>query len=341
MANLHPHDRSLGFKERLRFGDWWPRLVPVVASCLYATILLGADLRAVGQKLPWFLVVLVSVAAFGYTLNDYWDGDSDSRAGRVNAQGGLSRLSRRFLVGGPLVLGLGAWVGLDPSVSASLFLAIQLFLLVAYSVPPLRLKERGLLGVVADALYGHVVPLAIVLLVFPPDLTEGSSPLWAGVLGVWALAKGLRNILLHQVEDRKRDRLSGVSTFAAKLPPLQILSWINRVLLPLEFLALGALLAGLAPAWVALIIFLGYTTLKFSAWKLWTLPRRYLRLKFLWFLNDFYEEWLGLTLLLILGQGDRRWLVVGLVHLLLFPGLLRRLPTDLRTMGRNLSEVWS
>lgn len=340
MANLHPHARSLGLKERLRFGDWWPRLVPVVASCFYATLLLGADLRTMGRQLPWFLLALVSIAAFGYTLNDCWDADSDSRAGRANAQRGLSRLSRLLLVGGPLVVGLGAWAALDPNRLASLFFVLQLLLLVVYSVPPFRFKERGSLGVVADALYGHVVPLAIVLSVFPPNVGSDSRGLWAGALGIWTLAKGLRNILLHQVEDRKRDRLSGVATYGSRRPPLETLSLINRLLLPLEFMALGALLVGLDPAWMALIIFLGYTTLKFSAWKLWTLPRRYLRLKFLWFLNDFYEEWLGLTLLLILVQGDRRWLVVALVHLMLFPGILRRLPADLRTMSRNLTEVW-
>ncbi|MEZ5312221.1 MAG: hypothetical protein R2862_00530 [Thermoanaerobaculia bacterium] len=41
-------------------------------------------------------------------------------------------------------------------------------LLAVYALPPLRLKERGAAGLVVDALYGHALPMAIVVGLFAP-----------------------------------------------------------------------------------------------------------------------------------------------------------------------------
>ncbi|MEM7049891.1 MAG: UbiA family prenyltransferase [Acidobacteriota bacterium] len=316
----------------LRLGDWWPHLVPVILACLYACLVLGAEAVTLARRLPWFLVALVALASFGYLLNDLADAEQDRRVGRRRAAF-LRPAQHRALVVLSLLVGLLGWTLLAAPPAASLLLALQLALLVAYSVPPLRLKERGLLGVIADALYGHVLPVAITLLVFAP--APGVAPVALAVV-LWSLAKGLRNILLHQIEDRKRDRRAAVRTLLSRRPPLAVLSAINRGLLPLEIVALSVLLVVLAPAWWGFVAFLVFTFLKFSAWKLWSLPKRYRRLKFLWFLNDFYEEWIGPILILILAATDGRWLLLLPLHLLLFPRLLRRMGQDLPTIGRNL-----
>ncbi|MEM7479623.1 MAG: UbiA family prenyltransferase [Acidobacteriota bacterium] len=331
--------RALGassWSAALRLGDWWPHLVPVVVACLYGSLVLGAEPAAMARKLPGFLVALVALATFGYTLNDLCDAAQDRRAGKPDALAGAGGAKIRLgLVVVSLAVGLVAWATVEAPALATGFLALHLLLLMVYSVPPLRWKERGLLGVLADALYGHLLPVAITLLVFAPAPDDR----WlGGAVIVWALAKGLRNILLHQIEDRKGDRRAGIATFGSSQPPLRVLSLVNRLFLPVEIVTLVLLLVALAPAWWGLVAFTAFTLLKFSAWKLWFLPRRYRRLKFVWCLNDFYEEWLGPVLILVLAARDPLWVLLLPLHLLLFPRLFGQMSRDLPAIWRNLRD---
>ena len=67
----------------------------------------------------------------------------------------------------------------------------------------------------------------------------------------------------------------------------------------------------------------------FSAWKFPFMPKRQLRFKFLYFLNDFYEEWLPPTVLVIaVARHAELWPLLPL-HFALFPKGLAKLPRNL------------
>jgi len=179
-----------------------------------------------------------------------------------------------------------------------------------------------------------------------PWLALPRRPLALGLLGaalaVALLAKGLRNILLHQIGDRSRDRLAGSRTLVVAIGPVAALAWINRVLLPAEVASLGVVLgvlAPFAPVWIAGCLFLLLTAAEFSAWKFPFIPKRQLRLKFLWCLNDFWELWLPAALLVALVAHAIALWPLALVHVALFPDLPVRLARHVATAAASLRDL--
>lgn len=344
----------------LRFSLWWQHIVPPVLAGAYVATATGVlppgELLA---RLPPFLVSIVGIAGFGYFLNDACDITADRAAGKPNAAAARGPLTRAGILLGLLVVGLAPW-SLLPRNPVNLFLlALQVGALTLYSTRPFRLKERGLAGVLADTLYGHLLPVAIALFTFFPEPLGSLGPARATappvppgapgpivVLLVFVIlvlaCKGLRNILLHQIDDRENDRRAGIRTFVLAAGPVRALALIDRLLLPLEFGALVAVLVLLAPAapvWVGFAAFLAFTALMFSAWKFPYLPRRQLRFKFLYFLNDFYEEWLPPTALAIaVARHAELWPLLPL-HFALFPRGLAKLPRQFAVLRENFASA--
>jgi hypothetical protein len=339
----------------LRFSLWWQHIVPPVLAAAYIAAATGVlppgELIA---RLPLFLVSVVGIAGFGYFLNDACHIAADRAAGKPNAAAAIGPLARAGILLGLLVVGLAPWSLLPRNPVNLTLLALQVGALTLYSARPVRLKERGLAGVLADTLYGHLLPVAIALFTFfPGPLEAARAPGLAGSPGppivvlllcvLLVLAcKGLRNILLHQLDDRENDRRAGIRTFVLAVGPVRALALINRILLPLELgglVALLVLLAPAAPVWVGFAVFLAFTALMFSAWKFPYLPRRQLRFKFLYFLNDFYEEWLPPTALVIaVARHAELWPLLPM-HFALFPKGLAKLPRHFAVLRENFANA--
>ena len=329
----------------LRFSVWWQHIVPPVLAAAYLAVAVGALAPGalVAMLLP-FLGSVVGIAGFGYYLNDVCDLVADRAAGKANAAAAQGRPARAAILFGLLALGLSPWILLPRHPLNLALLGLQVALLTLYSARPFRLKERGFAGAVADTLYGHLLPVAITVATFFPGLAGRTAAnllaaLPLAVLGALLLAaKGLRNILLHQLGDRENDRRAGIRTFVLAAGPVRALNLINRLLLPLELGALVSVLVLLAPAapvWVGFVGFLVFTALMFSAWKFPYLPPRQLRFKFLYFLNDFYEEWLPPTLLAIaVARHGELWPLLPL-HFALFPKGLAKIPGNLSELRQN------
>ena len=150
----------------------------------------------------------------------------------------------------------------------------------------------------------------------------------------WALFKGSRNILNHQVGDRKNDKRSGLKTFVMKFRPFRVLLFIDFFILPMEILLFLVLLFVITVKikffYVWFFVFIAYSLIKFSFWKLVKLPYRQRLFKFIYFLNDFYEEWMPLIVLIYLISKDIRFLVLLAFHLLLFPKGILKFINDIR-----------
>lgn len=331
----------------LRFSLWWQHIVPPVLAGAYLAAAAGALAPAeLVAMLPPFLVSTIGIAGFGYFLNDVCDIAADRAAGKTNAAAGRAPLTRAGILLGLLALGLAPWILLPRNPVNLTLLGLQVGVLTLYSARPFRLKERGLAGAVADTLYGHLLPVAIALATFFPEpattLALAGGSWTTGLLVVLAMlvltCKGLRNILLHQIGDRWNDRRASLRTFVLTVGPVRALSLINRFLLPLEvgvLVGVLVLLAPAAPVWVGFVAFLGFTGLMFSAWKFPFLPKRQLRFKFLYFLNDFYEEWLPPTVLAIaVARHAELWPLLPL-HFGLFPKGLAKLPRNFSVLREN------
>jgi hypothetical protein len=131
-----------------------------------------------------------------------------------------------------------------------LLVAGNLALPMLYSIPPIRLKERGILGAMMDALGAHVVPT----LLFGISMAAVSErpPGWrmtAFLLAAacWALMTGLRGIIVHQVRDRESDLAAGVRTFAGVMGRGTARTLLFRRIYPAELLALSVMLSVVIP----------------------------------------------------------------------------------------------
>ncbi|HWB63053.1 MAG TPA: UbiA family prenyltransferase, partial [Chitinophagales bacterium] len=315
----------------LRANIWWNAIVPQVLAWVYLffavfywqiyTVTTGHVYyyRSL-QPLAAFLLTLFSVSAFGYLFNDICDIESDRRAGKKNMAATYSTGAVGLLALILLAAGAASWMWYFQfdvfallKAPSTWLLLLQVASLVAYSLPPVRLKERGLAGVIADAFYGHLNPALITISLFyfgVVTINRVNTLLlcfYLVVIMLWFI-KGLRNILLHQIEDRKRDRRSGVKTYIASHSALATVNFINRVILPTEaaFLLVFVFICSyeLPPFFLSFIFFAIVSYLKFSGWKLAYLPKRQLKFKFLYFLNDYYEGWLPVSLLIILSVYD-------------------------------------
>lgn len=194
-----------------------------LAANLNATIIHTIALKL----LPTYLLVGIS----GYFLNDLFDVKADELSNKFNITTILNKYVLLFII---LFFGLiGFYLLFTISKQASLVLVFQFLLLLGYSLPFIRLKEKGILGLITDAIYAHVIPGIILLYALQEYIVIPLSLCSIFILFLFLL--GLRDIAIHQFEDLEKDIQSNTKTFAVKNQET-IKSQINKLNL---FSALG------------------------------------------------------------------------------------------------------
>jgi len=226
-----------------------------------------------GQPCTWSAVAALvgllgtvcGIANYAYALNELFDMDEDSRIGRVNAaaKDGGRWMWSIIVCSALFALGFAASVG---GAAGFWLTLVELSLPLAYSVPPLRIKERGWAGIFADAYAAHVYS-AVLTFVIVAHLGL-RQPNWRMVVPVllWAAATGVRGILSHQLQSEDNDRRAGLSTVVHRLGHERLVVFVVNAVLPLEILAFcAALLASDGTAFLisVAILFLLYEWLKF------------------------------------------------------------------------------
>lgn len=175
-----------------------------LASNIHINSILSTAIRL----LPAYLFIGIS----GYFLNDLFDKKADELSNKFNITKIINKYVLLFLI---LIFGfIGYYLLFTISKKASIVLIFQFLLLLGYSVPYIRLKEKGILGLITDAIYAHVIP-GIILLYILQEYTAISISLWTGFIAFTVLL-GLRDIALHQLKDIENDKQSDTLTFAVK-----------------------------------------------------------------------------------------------------------------------------
>jgi len=181
-------------------------LLHLVCAAVYATavrVQVFPYLRMVG----WTTVIAVIAIAGGYLLNNVADHQGDAYKARpffrsrheVFGAALLSVASFALALSIVHLLAKGPWM---------LVVAwSQLGLGVAYSVPPIRLKERGILGVISAAA-AQRLPNFLMLAVSVPFDTAAVL-----IVSAWLLVLGLAFIVDHQLIDLVNDERSGTRTW--------------------------------------------------------------------------------------------------------------------------------
>jgi len=317
----------------VRSGQWWDHKVPPLIAAAALTVVALGEPRG-GElilDLCLFLVAAVGVAAFGHVVNDLADIRADALAGKANQMSGLTPAARAGVVAVTLAAGLVPWIWLPRTATVLALLGVEILLLVIYSVPPIRLKDRSSAGVLADALYAYVVPILLTVAVFT-EWTGGRRPAaWViALVTAWMLLMGLRGILWHQIGDLAHDRRAGVRTLATRIGAERggaLLGGLVVVELVLAAATLVSLSTVTGELWIALFG-AGYVLYRsFQMSLLWSEPVRPAalksapgRIRYLGFvvLNEFVEKWLPLAALVALALREPvLWFAVAL-HVVLF-----------------------
>jgi hypothetical protein len=149
-------------------------------------------------------------------------------------------------------------------------------------------------------------------------------------------------ILLHQIADRKNDRKASVKTFVTRYGPLTTNNIVSKLLLPLEFITLTiliVLLSNIIPGLVWLYLgFLCFKAMKYSLWNLRWIPAKNYLFYFRFTLNDFYEEWFPLFVLVLLAVRDLTFVFVLIPYVLLFPAFFKKLYKDIPETVVNFKD---
>ncbi|MFN8287479.1 MAG: UbiA family prenyltransferase [Chitinophagales bacterium] len=274
-----------------------------------------------------FLLLLAATtatgfAAFGYLTNDWSDMKKDALAGKKNMLSSLGFVTRALLLTLALIFAIGPWYYLPYNIYSVIMFIGEVSLFLLYAFPPFRLKEKGVAGILADALYAHAVPALFAGYTFALAITPFSLlyPLLT-ILFFWQLIIGIRNILIHQIEDIENDKSGDNRTFVIKVGVNRAKWLIIYCCIPFEVLFLITLLIFMA-------YLLGYvlTPMLVVYWLLLLYVNRAGLNKILDYkdfaylvLDDFYIECLPLCLLTYMVVHNCFFLILIAIHLAIFP----------------------
>jgi hypothetical protein len=199
-----------------------------------------------------------------------------------------------------------------------------------YSLPPIRLKARGVAGVLADASGAHLFPTLVAIgLVFRASGTS-PDPAWLAAAGLWALACGLRGILWHQLLDAEADRAASVRTFVTANSRRHVVGLARYVIFPVELCALAVVLWQ-QPSYLPLLFLLLY-----GLWvrrRMWIFRQEAVivepRPRHLIILHEYYDLFLPLALLLACAWRSPLDGAALALHFCLFPVRLTRTARDM------------
>jgi len=316
--------------------DWWePKIVPLLVVG-YMTV--NHYHENIIAHFIWLLFLILAIALgaiFVSILNDYTDLTFDLASKKSNRLESFSPFKRKVLLGLSFLINIiFCFFFIDDILSLCLYLSAHMAFIL-YSIPPFRLKNRGLLGVLADASGAHLFVSLFIVTSMTQQMNKELDVFWLSLIGFWSLLYGLRGILWHQFWDRENDLSINHPTFAtsrqvASIKPAETLITIMEVAtLFILLITLGHWLPFLALAFYAIIL-LGYKKLNQQVIfvlvpndKPWHI-----------FLSDYYQILLPFSLILSCSFDNPICLTLILFHVVFFPVKLKLLVKNVLLMMR-------
>jgi 4-hydroxybenzoate polyprenyltransferase len=333
----------------LKIHRWWDYQLTIMLGFIYHVTAMASHTP---RLLSWlttfalFVLACIGIAGFGHLVNDYFDRETDrlSSAPNLVANQTAGSLMAKFV--GVLALAWLPWLWLPTDSVILSLLVFEFVLFVLYSMPVVRLKERGLLGPVTDSLYSYTVSTSVATLVFA-KLADFRIPIWFSLLiASWSFLLGLRQIVAHQIQDATRDERTGLQTFVTIHGLRQTLFLLDWFVFPGEltlFLIILCVFASYsASAYVGFMLYVLVVVLvnrRRSVWYVanpWRLPR----ISRLMFLNNvvlfrFYTEWFPILGMIPLIRRDPSYLTVAMLHIGLFNNGLKSMNDWFREQFRQ------
>lgn len=163
-------------------------------------------------KLILFLVLSFFSTTYGYLINDYADIDLDRLHGKTNTFEDVNKKNALLIVIGFLCLIFVLTVPFRENITFVIIYLFWILLTTFYSLPPIRLKERGLSGLIAASTAQRFLP---VLLSFAVFSYWELLPLI--IILIYILLRGLTSDLNHQIQDYVNDSKTSTKTAAVTI----------------------------------------------------------------------------------------------------------------------------
>jgi 4-hydroxybenzoate polyprenyltransferase len=328
-----------------RPDNWFASKMPPLLAVAYLAILrFGTATVEVPRLLAASLVSIACVATYGHLVNDVFDLEADRRAGKINRLARMRPPHRALLTATFLAAGFLPSLLVAYSLPVLCLLALNYLWPTIYSVPGTRLKERGVAGLVCDALGSHVTPALFMLALFagasPSGAPDGRA-IFAAAVALWAGALGLKGILHHQLADRASDRRAGIATFATRSSVEVIQRFMTRFNLLVELPA-SALLTAVVFPWcpAALVAWAVYTGCEAAKYRLgfrfaFAPAPAPLRASVPFANEMFYVLWMPIAAALQLAIDHPIMFWIPVLQAAVFPGLCAQQAGDWRAIALN------
>lgn len=306
----------------IRSQEWWGHKLPPLLAVAYATTLLSGT--PIVKSATWILCLLLALvigAIYVSVLNDITDLQDDLASGKTNRIQLIPAELRWLFPAVTLVFGLFFTWQLFPDLLSCILYLSSWIAFSLYSIRPVRLKNRGIFGVIADGCGSHLFPTLLIISSisyvndFPINWT------WFAASGSWAFFYGIRGILWHQFEDRENDLKVKLHTVATHTTTA---NFKNKTILifSMELVSLSVMLYTLSDtaAWIALGLYVLLVLIRYDRYK----NQVILIIKngdrpFQILMADYYQVLFPISLLVTSALNDSSSILILLVHMLLFP----------------------
>lgn len=299
----------------------------IIFCSLYAVIFYGNQQNS---KILWYIfisiILSIGVAGIGYSLNDWYDYKDDLKNNKQNIFLYFNKFQSFIIVLLFIFFSIFPWFILPFNHFSLYLLFLEFFLFIVYALPPIRLKEREIIGVITDALYAQVIPC--LLAIYTYFMIVSGVTLNKTILipfTTWLLFSGCRNILNHQIEDYANDLNTKTKTFVVTngIPITQ--NSIMYFFAPIEFILFFTVLLLLPPFNIILCtIYLLFAISYLIVFYLKSNQTLFIDRKQLFqfinqkLLNEFYEIHLPILLLILFSIKNKDFIWILFLNILLF-----------------------
>ncbi|MCC6582315.1 MAG: hypothetical protein IT271_01295 [Chitinophagales bacterium] len=324
----------LQFINYIRIKDWWNYILPPVLCFFYAGLLVHpVPFQLIFKYYILFLILTISIAAYGFFINEWCDMDDDLAASKNNILANTSLLTRIGILLFILSVFIFSICNVNFTNFHCLIIGFQLCLLTVYSIKPFRIKNNKVAAVITDALYSgtlfYILAFDYSLRLHQPSAQEAAIALYVCLFS-WGFVRGIRNIFIHLIKDAPFDSKINLDTFGNTISFDKQKKILLFIILPIEFILLFAVLIQLPhPSYTLPVYFIfhlkkyyTFLTAKYS-------DNEFISKQLEW--NYFYEIWLPVLFIVLLAiKQDVSYVYLLLIHLILFPHFLYRVYLSLK-----------
>ena len=328
------------FSHRLfRIYDWWEYKIPQILIPIYLVILNTDYLISSTNSLKIFLQLLLGVVIGALTISimgEFFDIEQDSLANKKNGFENLNQKQTPIVLLTTVAINIIFLFFLEKSTLVFYLLSIITFIL--YYSPFVRLKEKGILGVIADSLGSHVFPSIFVFLCLIP--IEDILKFKYSIFLFWVFLFGIRGILNHQYTDLENDKKSNTNTFVRTSSRLTK-KILQKIVLSLEIIFFILLLISTVPLNLISFSLLLYLLVLFGRKMLYNNAIVYFNIRidraFTIFLFEFYSIFFPLLLIIqIYTINQTAFWGILILHIII---TLKRVITILKELKESLNYI--